>query len=112
MPVALTHISIGEIGSKIRDLSRSDGADEWGHDEFEVATGVTASSIFPPNITTVDVLFFESSQVVTIFLNGSATAVPVDANGVVFLVGTAITVLTITNASGNTSDIVLGWFGT
>jgi len=112
MPVALTTLSIGEIGTNLRSLSRSDASDEWGWDEFEVATGVTASSIFPANITTIDVLYFESSQVVTIFQNGSATAITVDANGVVFLIGTAVTALTITNASGNTSNIRLGWWGT
>ena len=107
MPVAEFQFSIGEIGINLRSLSRSDAADEWGWDEFEVANGVTTSSIFPANITTIDVLYFESSQVVTIFQNGSVTAVPIDANGIEILVGTAITALTITNASGNTANITV-----
>ncbi len=112
MPVATAQLVLGEIGINLRTLSLSVSADEWGWDAFEVATGVTASSIFPPNITTIDVLYFESTQAVTIFQNSSATAITVDANGVVLLWGTAVTALTITNASGNTALIKLGWWGT
>ena len=112
MPVAVAKISIGQVGIELRSQDLTVAADEWGWDEFEVATGVTASSIFPPNITTIDVLYFESSQVVTIFQNSSATADSIDANGVLLKFGTSVTALTITNASGNTAQIRLGWFGT
>ena len=111
MAVCAIKLSVGEVAQVLRSFGREVGADEWGWDEFEVATGVTTGDIFPSNITTVDVLYFESSQVVTIFQNGSSTAIPIDANGVQLLVGTAITALTITNSSGNTSNIKLGWWG-
>jgi len=112
MAVFASKVSVGEVGNVLRSFGREVGADEWGWDEFEVADGVTASSIFPSNITTVDVMYFESDQAVTIFQNSSATAITVDADGVVLLIGTAVTALTITNASGNTSNIKLGWWGT
>ncbi len=112
MPIAIVQLTLGEIGTNLRNLSLSVAADEWGWDEFEVATGVTADDIFPQNITTIDVLFIESSQDVTVFKNSSATADPVDGDGVLLQFGTAITALTITNASGSTAKIKLGWWGT
>jgi len=112
MAVCSIKLAIGEVAQVLRSFGREVGSDEWSWDEFEVADGVTTGNIFPGNITTVDVLYFESSQVVTIFLNSSATATPVDADGVVFLIGTAITALTITNGTGNTANIKLGVWGT
>ena len=112
MPVATVELVLGEIGTNLRNLSLTVASDEWGWDEFEVATGVTASSIFPPNITTIKVLFIESSQDVTVFQNSSATADDIDKEGVLLKFRTSVTALTITNASGSTSIIKLGWFGT
>ena len=112
MPVSTVQLVLGEIGINLRTLSLSVSADEWGWDEFEVATGVTDSSIFPPNITTIDVMYLESSQAVTWEYNGADTVITLDANKFALLFGTSMTALTITNASGNTAKIKLGWWGT
>lgn len=112
MPVATVELVLGEIGVNLRNLSLTVASDEWGWDEFDVANGVTDSSIFPQNITTIDVLYLESNQDVTWEHNGADTVITLDAGKFALLFGTSITALTITNASGNTAKIKLGWFGT
>jgi len=112
MPVATVQLVLGEIGINLRTLSLSVSADEWGWDEFEVADAVSDSSIFPPNITTIDVLYLESTQAVTWEYNGADTRITLDANKFALLFGSSVTALTISNASGSTARIRLGWWGT
>jgi len=112
MPVATVQLVLGEIGVNLRNLSISVAADEWGWDEFEVANGVTDSDIFPQNITTIDVLYIESDQAVTWEHNSADQRITLDADKFALLFGTSITALTISNSSGSTANIKLGWWGT
>jgi hypothetical protein len=112
MPVAKFKFTIGEGAREMRSLNLEVAADEWSWDEFEVATGVSDSSILPSNITTIDVLYIESDQAVSYEHNGADTTITLDADKAHCLFGTSVTALTITNASGSTANIKLGVFGT
>ena len=112
MPVAVAHVSIGEAAIKLQSRKWSLAADEWGWEQFEVANGVTDSDIHPQNITTITVLYIESDQAVTWEHNSADTRITLNANSFALLFGTSITALTISNASGSTANITLGWWGT
>ena len=112
MPVPKVKLALSEGRMQLVGFESSRAVDEWGWDEFEVANGVTDSSILPPNITTIDVLYIASDQAVTYEHNGADTTITLDAGGFALFFGTSMTALTITNASGNTANIQLGWFGT
>ncbi len=112
MPIAAVQLVLGEIGTNLRNLSLSVAADEWCWDEFEVDNGASDSDIFPQNITTINILYLESSKAVTWEADGADTRITLNAGKFALLFGTSITALTISNASGSTSNIKLGWFGT
>lgn len=112
MPVANFGFTIANNGRVIRSLPLSVAADEFQWEEFEVANGVSDSSIMPSKIATIDVLYIESDQAVSYEHNGADTTITLDAKKAHVLFGTNITALTITNASGSTANIKLGAWGT
>ena len=112
MPVVQVNLNLKSGRMMLRDIKLSVATDEWGWDEFEVADSTSDSSIFPPNITTIDVLYIDSDQAITYEHNGADTTITLDAGGFALLYRTNITALTITNASGSTANVRLGWFGT
>jgi len=112
MPVPRFEFTLSEGPRILRSLQLTVAADEWGWDEFEVANGASDASILPGNITTVDVLYIESDQTVTYELNGADTRITLDPQKAHILFGTAVTAITISNGSGATANMKLGWWGT
>ena len=112
MASAFAQIIVGNGGKVMRSKLLNVAADEWGWDEFEVANGASDASILPGNITTIDVLYIESDQVITYEMNGADTTSTLDAQMAHLLFGCNVPALTITNGSGATANIKLGWWGT
>ena len=73
------------------------------YEDYPVVTATTDGAIALGSITTADIFYISSDQAITYKLNGSATAVTLDANCHHIYMGTAITALTVTNASGSTA---------
>jgi hypothetical protein len=115
MPVVKASVTLEDVGKAFFSKQFSLVEDESVLLEYEVATATTAQDIpisFTTGIAAVDVMLITSTYAITYFLNGSATAITLDANGVHLLCGTNITAMTVTNASGSTAVIKIYLAGT
>ena len=80
---------------------------------YEIATGVTDEAISIGGVATIDVLFLESDQAITLNINSSTgTDITVDANKPLLITGTSITALYVSNSSGSTANIRYVLLGT
>lgn len=107
MSVARLKLEIQVDGQTLYSLNQTTAETEMGWQAYQIATATTDQAIafnLSTGITTIDILYMASDQALTYKINGSATACTLDANGVVVLWGTAITALTVSNASGSTAN--------
>jgi len=107
MPVVRVQLDIAEGSNVIRSLSATQAVDEWSVEKFEVATGVTEGNIVPRNLTTLNHVYVETDQVVTVLFAASGTAITLNVGGILLVTQTSETVLLLTNASGNTANITV-----
>ena len=107
MAVVRVKLDIAEGSNVLRSLSATQACDEWSTEKFEVATGVTEGDMTPRNIATLQHIYAETDQNVTFLFAASGTAITVNAGGIVLVTQTSETVLLITNASGNTANIMI-----
>ncbi len=91
--------------------------DEGGGRQFELANGASNLTVELGDVTTGEVFYLRSNQSVTYRLNGSTLDIPLTIDvtlsyAFALFFGTAITALTMSNASGSTATIRFGIAGT
>lgn len=104
--VATYHISLS--GTDISTESRRGGIsyDESLVQAIEIADGAADTELSIGGVATIDVLFLESSQAITLNINSNTgTDITIDANKPLLLAGTSITNLYVSNSSGSTANI-------
>jgi len=96
MPTSRIKLSLSDGSKRLRAIARELAEDEgiW----FEIENTGTVD-IFPSTLSTVDVLYIESSAAITINQNSSATSITIDANGFLLIWGGSITALTATGTA-------------
>jgi len=100
------------LGGSRMTFSGAVSTDESNMRTYEVADETTDESVDLGGITTVDVFAITSDYQITYKLNGSATAITLDAKKSHVLFGTSITAITISNASGSTASVQILIAGT
>ena len=87
--------------------------DEALWQEIEVADAASDSQLSFGGVATVDVLYLISDQALTYNINSSSgTDLTLDANKPLFMAGTSVTALYVSNASGSTANVKYGIWGT
>lgn len=91
------------LGNSILELSRGITAGEGVRQTLKIPDGTTDGSISLGGVSSGKLLVISSSQAISVKLNGSSSSLSLDADGILVLVGTTITQVQVTNASGSTA---------
>ena len=80
--------------------------------EIAIATASTDTAVNFGGVTTADVVVIYSDQAITVnYQLNTGTDITIDANRPHVLMGTAMTALFVSNASGSTANIVIDLYG-
>lgn len=94
-------IGQGPVYSKTHSISEAEGV--WH--ELQLADATTDSSVNFGGVTTSDIILISSDQAISWRAAATDTAIGLDANRVHVLVGTNLTAVLLTNASGSTANV-------
>jgi hypothetical protein len=99
------------LGNKVSE-SGSVSYTEYTMQEFVVANGSSDSSVSFGGVTTADIVYLKSDQALTVNINSSSgTNITLDANKPLISVGTAVTAMYLSNASGTDANVLFKIWG-
>jgi len=99
--VNLELVGQGPIYSKTHSISEAEGV--WH--ELQLATASVDSAVNFGGVTTGDIVLLSSDQTISWRCAATDTAIALDANRVHLLVGTNLTAILLSNASGSTANV-------